>query len=71
MNKIQQMFKLQKKLNDATNGEIWTEGATKEKRIISWHRCIYMEAAEAIDSLIGNIGKILRLNMIGKMPVLS
>ena len=50
MNKIQQMFKLQKKLNDATNGEIWTEGATKEKRIISWHRCIYMEAAEAIDS---------------------
>jgi len=50
MNKIQQMFKLQKELNDATNGEIWTEGATKEKRIISWHRCIYMEAAEAIDS---------------------
>lgn len=50
MNQIQQMFALQKELNDATNGEIWTEGATKEGRIISWHRCIYMEAAEAIDS---------------------
>ena len=50
MNPIKEMFALQKALNDATNGEIWTEGATKEKRIISWHRCIYMEAAEAIDS---------------------
>jgi hypothetical protein len=29
---------------------IWTEGATKEGRQISWLRCIYMEAAEAIDS---------------------
>lgn len=44
------MFELQQKLNDATNGLIWTEGATKEGRQISWLRCIYMEAAEAIDS---------------------
>lgn len=44
------MFELQQQLNDATNGEIWTEGATKEGRQISWLRCIYMEAAEAIDS---------------------
>jgi len=50
MNQIKQMFELQKDLNDETNGTIWTEGATKEGRIISWHRCIYMEAAEAIDS---------------------
>ncbi|WP_428095580.1 dUTP diphosphatase [Candidatus Thioglobus sp.] len=50
MNQIKQMFELQQKLNDATNGEIWTEGATKEGRQISWLRCIYMEAAEAIDS---------------------
>lgn len=50
MNQIKQMFKLQQKLNDATNGLIWTEGATKEGRQISWLRCIYMEAAEAIDS---------------------
>lgn len=50
MNQIKQMFELQQKLNDATNGEIWTEGATKEGRQISWLRCIHMEAAEAIDS---------------------
>ncbi len=50
MNKIAQMFALQQKLNDETNGIIWTEGATKEGRQISWLRCIYMEAAEAIDS---------------------
>ena len=50
MNKIKKMFELQQKLNDATNGLIWTEGATKEGRQISWLRCIYMEAAEAIDS---------------------
>ncbi len=50
MGQIKQMFQLQQKLNDATNGLIWTEGATKEGRQISWLRCIYMEAAEAIDS---------------------
>jgi len=50
MNHIKQMFELQQKLNDATNGLIWTEGATKDGRQISWLRCIYMEAAEAIDS---------------------
>ena len=50
MNYIKQMFELQQKLNDQTNGTIWTEGATKEGRQISWFRCIYMEAAEAIDS---------------------
>lgn len=50
MNYIKQMFELQQQLNDATNGTIWTEGATKEGRQISWLRCIYMEAAEAIDS---------------------
>lgn len=50
MNQIKQMFELQQKLNDTTNGIIWTEGATKDGRHISWFRCIYMEAAEAIDS---------------------
>ena len=50
MYKIKKMFALQQKLNDATNGLIWTEGATKEGRQISWLRCIYMEATEAIDS---------------------
>ena len=50
MNQIKQMFELQQQLNDNTNGKIWTEGATKDGRHISWLRCIYMEAAEAIDS---------------------
>ena len=47
---IEQMFKLQNELNNHTNGEMWVEGLTKENRQISWYRCIYMEAAEAIDS---------------------
>ena len=50
MNHIEQMFDLEKKLNNHTNGIIWIDGITKENREISWYRCIYMEAAEAIDS---------------------
>jgi dimeric dUTPase (all-alpha-NTP-PPase superfamily) len=50
MNQIEQMFNLQKQLNDDTNGEIWLTGVTRENRIISWYQCIYMEVAEAIDS---------------------
>ena len=50
MNQIEQMFALQKQLNDETNGEIWIKGFTKENRQISWYRGIYMEVAEAIDS---------------------
>ena len=50
MNQIEQMFALQKQLNDSTNGEIWIKGLTKENRKISWYRGIYMEVAEAIDS---------------------
>jgi dimeric dUTPase (all-alpha-NTP-PPase superfamily) len=44
------MFQLQQELNDRTNGQDWMSGVTKDSRIISWHRCIYMEACEAIDS---------------------
>ena len=44
------MFKLQNELNNNTNGQMWVDGFTKENRQISWYRCIYMEAAEAIDS---------------------
>ena len=50
MNQIEQMFVLQKQLNDETNGEVWIKGFTKENRQISWYRGIYMEVAEAIDS---------------------
>lgn len=48
--KILLMFQLQNQLNDATNGEEWTKGITKNNKIINWKRCIYMECAEMIDS---------------------
>lgn len=48
--KLEEMFKLQQKLNDETNGEGWEKGYTKQGRVINWRRCIYMELAELIDS---------------------
>ena len=50
MDKILIMFQLQNELNDATNGENWTKGITKNGKTIDWKRCIYMECAETIDS---------------------
>lgn len=50
MDKILLMLQLQNGLNDATNGEEWTNGITKNGRVINWKRCIYMECAEMIDS---------------------
>ena len=50
MDKILLMLQLQASLNEATNGEKWTEGITKNDKIINWKRCIYMECAEMIDS---------------------
>ncbi|MFA6191752.1 MAG: dUTP diphosphatase [Sulfurimonas sp.] len=50
MDKILQMLQLQASLNDATNGEEWVRGTTKNGKTINWKRCIYMEAAEMIDS---------------------
>ena len=47
---IKEMFLLQQKLNDETNGLGWENGYTKNERIINWKRCIYMESAELIDS---------------------
>ena len=47
---IKEMFALQQKLNDDTNGLGWENGYTKNDRIINWKRCIYMESAELIDS---------------------
>ena len=44
------MLQLQAQLNDATNGEKWTEGVTKNGKTINWRRCIYMECAEMVDS---------------------
>ncbi len=47
---IKEMFTLQQKLNNETNGIGWENGYTKNDRIINWKRCIYMESAELIDS---------------------
>ena len=45
-----EMFALQQKLNDDTNGVGWEKGYNKHKKEINWKRCIYMECAELIDS---------------------
>ena len=50
MEKVLEMLLLQQELNDATNGEGWEEGKTKNGKIINWKRCIYMECAEMVDS---------------------
>lgn len=50
MDKILFMLQLQAQLNDATNGDKWTEGVTKNGKTIDWKRCTYMECAEIIDS---------------------
>jgi len=50
MDKSLQMLRLQQQLNDATNGENWEAGTTKNGKAINWKRCIYMECAEMVDS---------------------
>lgn len=47
---IEAMLNLQQRLNDETNGVGWEKGYTKEGKLISFRRCIYMECAELIDS---------------------
>jgi dimeric dUTPase (all-alpha-NTP-PPase superfamily) len=49
MGKILLMLQLQNQLNNATNGEDWVNGITKNNKEINWRRCIYMESAEMID----------------------
>ena len=44
------MLTLQQQLNDATNGTGWENGLTKNGKQIDWRRCIYLEAAELIES---------------------
>ena len=50
MNKIKTMLTLQQELNDNTNGKGWESGLSKNNKIIDWRRCIYLEAAEFIES---------------------
>ena len=48
--KLEEMFLLQKKLNDSTNGLNWELGVNKFNKEINWLRCIHMEVAELIES---------------------
>ncbi|AXH09675.1 deoxyuridinetriphosphatase [Malaciobacter halophilus] len=48
--KLEEMFLLQKELNDSTNGKNWELGVNKFDKEINWLRCIHMEVAELIDS---------------------
>jgi len=48
--KLEEMFTLQKRLNDDTNGVNWELGINKFDKEINWLRCIHMEVAELIDS---------------------
>ncbi len=50
MSQILQMLELQQQLNDATNGENWEDGITKNGKKIDWRRCIYLESAELVES---------------------
>lgn len=50
LNKLEEMFRLQQRLNDDTNGPKWREGWTKQGKSINWKRCIVMETAELIES---------------------
>ncbi len=44
------MLQLQQKLNDTTSGKGWENGLTNKGKLIDWRRCIYLEAAELVDS---------------------
>jgi len=47
---LENMLKLQDKLNIITCGDKWTSGVTSEGRAINWRRYICMELFELIDS---------------------
>ncbi|MGB5918852.1 dUTP diphosphatase [Arcobacter sp.] len=48
--KLEEMFLLQKELNDSTNGNNWELGTNKYGKEINWLRCIHMEVSELIES---------------------
>ncbi len=48
--KLEEMFVLQKTLNDETNGANWELGVNKFGKEINWLRCIHMEVGELIES---------------------
>lgn len=48
---LQEMLELQNNLNTFTSGDDWKSWITNKGKTINWKRCIYMEMAEAIDSV--------------------
>ena len=50
MSRVLTMLELQQQLNDNTNGKDWERGLTKQGKVINWRRCIYLEAAELVES---------------------
>jgi len=50
MTKIERMLRLQQELNDTTNGTGWEQGTTRNGKRIDWRRCIWLEAAELVES---------------------
>ena len=50
MNPIATMLRLQQELNDTTNGLGWEAGMTQNGKPIDWRRCIWLEAAELVES---------------------
>jgi len=48
--KLEEMYRLQERLNDDTNGPNWRDGVTKLGKVVNWKRCMVMESAELIDS---------------------
>lgn len=49
--KILEMLELQDSLNSKTSWSDWRKWITNKWKTINWKRCIYMELAEAIDSI--------------------
>ncbi len=49
--KILEMLELQDTFNSYTSWKDWRKWISNKWKIINWKRCIYMEMAEAIDSL--------------------
>jgi len=48
---FKEMFILQNKLNDFTNGKNWILNITEKGKIINWERAIVLEIAELIESM--------------------
>ena len=47
---LKTMLNLQQRLNDETNGPGWEHGLTRQGKRIDWRRCIWLEAAELVES---------------------